>query len=91
MTSLKHDNIVATLLVKNDSRPITVVMELCDQNLRVLMSLSRHIEFDEAAYVAEELTKGLTYLHENKISHQFVKTWSFNFWLLLLQPAFIGA
>ncbi len=70
MTALKHDNIVATFQVRTEM-PATIVMELCDQNLRVLMRMERCLEMDEVSYIADELTKGVSYLHEQGISHQY--------------------
>ncbi len=68
---LKHVNVVATLLVLGNAIPPKIVLEYCPKTLEFIVDKTfRMLDVSEIVFIAQEIAKGLCYLHKKKIFHK---------------------
>jgi len=71
---LEHPNLCKTLRTYNTPNYIHMVMEFCSSyNIFEYLHAGDNFCEKQAAEVIKQISKGLTYLHENKIVHRDVK------------------
>ncbi len=68
---LKDVNVVATLLVLGNAIPPKIVLEYCPKTLEFIVDKTfRMLDVSEIVFIAQEIAKGLCYLHKKKIFHK---------------------